>query len=101
MISKADFSELSLTCQQFLWSLVTDPPAGRVGLKQSSLVARSNWLKMIVRWMAREGIPQFRAMTPASFRLFREWLAGRANRRTGKPIKATTLSKYLYLISDL
>ena len=83
----------------FLVSLRFDPPAGRGSLKESSLVGAFKLLRMLVRWMASEGVFSFLDLDAQLAERFIASIAVRPGKH--QRIAEPTLYGYRRMLSDL
>ena len=100
-IAPAEQAALSRAARQFLWSMATDPPAGRRRLSPTSLHTRAQNLRTIIEWMAREGVAAFRDLDPAAVSRLRAWLLTRSGRGKRASLAPSTVVSYLTPLKDL
>jgi hypothetical protein len=85
--------------KQFLWSMATDPPAGRKRVSPSTLASHASVLIVIMRWMVAEGYSSFSALDAAAVECLRAWLQTRPGRKG--VIAPGTEALYLQRVKDL
>jgi integrase len=84
----------------FLWSLQTDPPAGRRRLRDSSLVSIFNQMKVLIRWMAAEGYPRFADLDADAAERFLAAVLKRPGRRGGT-LATAAVQQYIKTLGRL
>jgi integrase len=84
----------------FLWSLQVDPPPGSVRIRNATMVGVFKRLKVLIRWMAKEGHRGFGDLDRAGSDRFLEYV-GRRRTRAGKPIDDRTIFTYRDLLARL
>lgn len=99
-ISAIEFQELKEACKQFLWSMTVYPPQGRKRVSQSTVHARSSHLRVMIEWMATEGITRFAHIDAPAIEKLRGWLRTRSNTQN-KPITPNTIAIYMTIVKDL
>ena len=84
----------------FLWSLRADPPRGRRSLRVQTLVSAAHKLRILICWMAGEGLRGFGGLDRENAQRF---LAFVANRMTvkGNTLAASTRHAYANLLAAL
>jgi hypothetical protein len=102
LITPAEFAGLMQTAKRFLWTMATDPPAGRKRSSMKTLHARAAILKVLLPWMAREGISSFAEIDPKAVERFTGWLRKRPGRGGERDrVTPNTLVNYLIVLKDL
>jgi integrase len=81
--------------KRFLWSLKVDPPPGRKGVHDSTLVSAFKALRILIRWMAERGCRCFADLDRDAAVEFIDVIAQRPGRTQGKALSAATVSNYL------
>lgn len=91
---------LQLAAKTFLWSLAADPPSGRPGHRTGTLVGQYHLLRVLVRWMTRNGYDRFSRLDRDAGERFLSCIKQRPGRR-GSPISRLTVRSYANLLDLL
>ena len=100
-ISDCDHARLIRTAKQFLWSMHTDPPAGRKRSSPASILARAMNLRAMIGWMASEGYARFAEIDPSALERLCVWLRNRHSGRGNGILSSRTIVQYLLVVKDL
>ncbi len=84
----------------FLWSLRADPPRGRRRLRVQTLVSAGQKLRILICWMAGEGMRGFGGLDQENARRFLGFIAARVTVK-GNRVTASTRHAYANLIAAL
>jgi integrase len=102
VITAAERAGLIRAAKHFLWTMVTDPPSGRKRSSEKSLKICAEHLKILVSWLAINGISRFADVDLKSAELFIISLRRRPGRPKGQgQIAPKTLVGYLSVLKDL
>ena len=93
--SESRWADWSAAAKRFLWSLKVDPPPGRKGVHDGTLVSAFKVLRILIRWMAERGCRCFADLHRDAAVEFIDVVAQRPGATTGKPLSAATVSNYL------
>ncbi|MEI9420807.1 integrase [Mesorhizobium sp. Cs1299R1N1] len=88
------------TVKRFLWSLRTDPPAGKRRLGPGSLISIFNQTRVLVCWMVGEGYDSFNQLDADAAARFMTTLRERPGRK-GEALSLATRAGYLSTLSRL
>ena len=86
--------------QTFLWSLRVDPPRGRRRLRARSLVTVGHKLRVLIGWMADEGMRGFGALDRENAQRFLSVVAERITVR-GNAVTPNTRHAYANVVAAL
>ncbi|RWA75835.1 hypothetical protein [Mesorhizobium sp.] len=100
VISETAWRSLHRTAKQFLWSMVTNPPTGRKRLSPSSVHSKSIPLRIMIRWMAFDGLETFSAIDVTAVERLRAWLLARPGYKA-KSVRPNTIVNYIVVLKDL
>ncbi|MGC0321058.1 hypothetical protein ABIG06_001687 [Bradyrhizobium sp. USDA 326] len=75
------WTELREAVKRFLWSLRTDPPAGKRRLGPGSLISIFNQMRVLVCWMVGEGYDSFNQLDADAAARFMTTLRERPGRK--------------------
>jgi integrase len=102
LIAPAEHTALIRTAKRFLWTMATDPPSGRKRSSPKTLQTRASVLRILLLWMAVEGISRFAEIDRRAVGRFTGWLRDRPGKRGGRGRLAPhTLVNYLIVLKDL
>ena len=102
LIMPAAHAALIQAAKRFLWTMATDPPSGRKRSSSKTLQSRSIVLRILLLWMAAEGISRFAEIDQRAVGRFSGWLRSRpGQRRGGGRLAPLTLVNYLIVLKDL
>ncbi|WP_202367952.1 hypothetical protein [Mesorhizobium sp. L-2-11] len=94
------WAALRETVKRFLWSLRIDPPAGKRRLAPGSLISVFTQVRVLVCWMAGEGLTRFAKFDANAAAGFLDALKARPGRRDQK-LSVGTRAGYLVTIGRL
>ncbi len=89
------WADWPVAAKRFLWSLKVEPPPGRKGLHDGTLVSAFKVLRMLIRWMAERGCRCFADLHRDAAVEFIDVVARRPGRVPGKALSAATVRTYL------
>lgn len=98
-ISAVELAGLIRTAKCFLWTMANDPPHGRKRYSPLSVRARAVCLKVLLAWMATDGLATFAEVEPAAVERFTCWLRERQS-PCGR-LAPQTIVNYLVVLKDL
>lgn len=96
--SESQWADWSAAAKRFLWSLKVDPPPGRKGVHDGTVVSAFKVLRTLIRWMAERGCRCFADLHRDAAVEFIDVVAKRPGSKTGKPLAATTVNNYLNVL---
>ena len=73
-ISSIIWTELIQAAKQFVWSMVVNPPAGRKRWSPSTVHSRAILLKVLIEWLAFDGLTAFQDIDAAAVERLRAWI---------------------------
>lgn len=88
----------SAAAKRFLWSLKVDPPPGRKGVHDGTLVSAFKILRILIRWMAERDCRCFADLHREAAVEFIDVVAQRPGIKGGKTLSAATLNSYLGIL---
>ena len=94
------WTPLRETVKCFLWSLRTDPPAGKRRLGPGSLISTFNRMRVLVRWMVSEGYDRLSQLDADAATQFMTMLRRRPGRK-GEALSLGTRAGYLSTLARL
>ena len=101
-ITPTDLGALIGTAKRFLWTMATDPPSGRKRSSAKTLKSRAAVLRILLLWMAAEGIMRFAEIDPRAVGRFTAWLRDRPGQRSGTGVLTPlTMVNYMIVLKDL
>jgi integrase len=101
-VSPAAFKGLILTVKRFLWTMATDPPAGRKRSSMFTIHTRATVVKTLLIWMAVDGISIFAEFDLAAVERLTAWLRARPGRRGSRGrLTPASIVGYLLVVKDL
>jgi hypothetical protein len=92
------WADWASAAKRFLWSLKVDPPPGRKGVHDGTLVSAFNVLRTLIRWMAERGCRCFADLHRDDAVEFIDVVAQRPGKTAGKTLSAATVSSYLGML---
>lgn len=95
------FEALRATSKHFLLSLRNQPPAPFLPRADQSLVRTFHLLRTLLCWMHEQGVPRFADLERATADRFVQMMADQHNRRTGQPLKPSTILRFKRLLNEL
>lgn len=102
LITPAEHAALIQAAKRFLWTMATDPPSGRKRSSPKTLQIRAILLRILLLWMAAEGISRFAEIDRRAVERFSGWLRSRPGQRRGSDrLAPNTLVNYLIVLKDL
>lgn len=101
-ITPTDLGALIGTAKRFLWTMATDPPSGRKRSSAKTLKSRAAVLRILLLWMAAEGIMRFAEIDRSAVGRFTAWLRDRPRQRSGTGVLTPlTMVNYMIVLKDL
>lgn len=100
-LSDPQWADWSIAAKRFLWSLKVDPPPGRKGVHDGTLVSAFKVLRILIRWMAERGYRCFADLHRDAAVEFIEVVTQRPGKTAGKTLSAATVSNYLGVLQLL
>jgi integrase len=85
----------------FLWSLHADPPGHGRRASATSLIQKCIALRVLIQWMAENGIVSFNDLDPHNAEAFLEYVQAKQRERKGRDLSAVRLGSYTRLLKDL
>ncbi|MDR3367705.1 hypothetical protein [Rhodoferax sp.] len=96
--SDPQWADWSAAAKRFLWSLKVDPPPGRQGVHDGTLVSAFKVLRILIRWMAERGGRCFADLHRDAAVEFIDIVAQRPGKTADKTLSAATQSHYLGIL---